>query len=245
MSPSIGWDQWGGAPGKQDCYTITEKIRKLARAKDPESTLNGESTGNLDLEATYLDYTWSWAGWPWIAGGDCRPTISVYPSPRLNAIIDRSPREVRGAFIDNQYLNVFTSKIGGINGSGMISEYPALGKALKQCAKLRKQFLPYFLDGTLIGDCILVKECPGVRVNGYAAPDRALVFVMNDTGKNNSISLSCDLAPWVKSPSGEYQVKSYDMDGKLLKTEMTKATWTPALENLANSEFAVYEVIAK
>ncbi|MBN1491276.1 MAG: hypothetical protein JXA69_15290 [Phycisphaerae bacterium] len=245
MSPSIGWDQFMGYPSEPGLYTLIERIRAYAKARDPESTLNGESVTNIDNDAQFLDYTWNWNGWPWRGDGDCRPFNSVYPAPRLNANVDRSPRQVRGAFVDNMYLNVFTSRKGGINGSGRISDYPALSAALKQCATIRKQFLPYFLDGTLIGDCILAEELPPVRLSTYVLRDRALVVMMNDMGRDSSISFKCDLLPWIASTSGKYEVKAYDSGGKLIGTKAVDAAWHEQTEIVKNSDLSIYEVIAQ
>ena len=241
MSPSLGWDQFGGYPSEPGLYTLVDKIRAYAKAKDPEATFNGESTSNIDTDAAYLDYTWNWNGWPWRGGGDCRPLNSVYSAPRPNANVDRSPREARGAFVDNMYLNVFPSRKGGINGSGLIADYPPLSRALKQCAKLRKQFLPYFLDGTIIGDCLLVELRPQVRLNAYTLPDKALVVLMNDSA-DGTVEFKADLAPWLKSPSGSYEVKTYDTDGKLLRTATTSALWNEKTPEVKATELAVYEI---
>ena len=241
MSPSIGWDQFGGYPSEPGLYTLLDKICAYAKAKDPEATLNGESTSSIDNDASYLDYTWNWNYWTWIAGGDCRPCNSVYPAPRLSANVDRAPREVRGAFVDNMYINVFTSKKGGINGSGLVSDYPPLSAALKQCAKLRKQFLPYFLDGTLIGDCILAEERPQVRLSAYILPDKALVVLMNDSA-DGTVEFKADIAPWLQSKSGNYQIKAYDGDGKLLSTYKTSSKWEQKAPEVKNIELAVYEI---
>jgi hypothetical protein len=38
-----------------------------------------------------------------------------------------------------------------MNGTARIEDYPELGRALKQCAKLRAAFIDYFTDGVFIG----------------------------------------------------------------------------------------------
>ncbi|HPK01971.1 MAG TPA: hypothetical protein PLS90_05900 [Candidatus Sumerlaeota bacterium] len=250
LTPSLGWDQWDlysrfdqpNQPRKQPFYELTQRIRAAAHAQDPEATFHGECIENLDANAIYLDYSWNWVNWPWMEGGDCRPFNSVYPAPRLNVNIDRSAREVRGAFIDNHYLNVFTSRVGGINGSGRIADYPELSRALKQCAGLRRQFLPYFVDGTLIGDCILTEEPAGARLSAYVLPDRLLVLALNDSETGQRIPLAADLTPWLRSPTGQYEVRRFDLEGRLLASEINGSRWRPTL---GDAEMVVYEILAR
>lgn len=50
-------------------------------------------------------------------------------------------------------LNVWPAKPDHINGSERIANVAELSGTPKICAGLRKQFLPYFTDGVLIGNC--------------------------------------------------------------------------------------------
>ena len=137
---------------------------------------------------------------------------------------------------------MFPRKKESANGSDWISNYPDLSKALKQCAGLRKTFLPYFLDGTLIGDCILSQPCPATHVTAYALHDRALLILINKCG-SRQVDFECDLGPWVKSSSGRYEAKSYNEDGKLLGTEKIEgAAWKGKTPMLENGQMIVYEV---
>ena len=82
--------------------------------------------------------------------------------------------------MDNLFLNVWPSKPDGINGSERIANVPELSHTLKTCAALRKQFLPYFTEGVLIGNCLLARSrAPGVRLSAYVLPDRVLAIVLN------------------------------------------------------------------
>src|SRR5262249_28272222 len=156
---------------------------------------------------------------------------SVMEAPRLNPNIDHSPRDVKLSFMDNLYMDIMPTAPDGPNGSGKITDFPEMSKALKQCAKLRRHFLSYFLDGKLIGECILNEPCEGAHVTAYVLPDRALVMAMNcdwkkgtrmqagavgdtkakifDERKENlteqrSFNLHCDLTHWVRSTSGSF-----------------------------------------
>ncbi len=105
--PSIGWDQFADSPTQPSLLTLVPEVRRLAKRRDPQSTLNGESASNIDNDALYLDYTWDWFSYP--ATGDVRPFVSAYPAPRLNVNIDRSPRDVRLGLRDNLYSDEFSA----------------------------------------------------------------------------------------------------------------------------------------
>jgi hypothetical protein len=124
------------------------------------------------MNILYLDYTWNW---DYSDGCDYRALVSLLPSPRINLNIDRSVSEAKVGFADNLYLNVYPRKPDGVNGSDYISNHPALSKALKQCARLRKQFLNYFVKGTFIGDCILSEDPTDIHVSAYVLPKSMLV----------------------------------------------------------------------
>jgi hypothetical protein len=78
--PSIGWDQFADYPSKPSLFTLVSEVRRLAKRRDGQSTLDGESASNIDNDARYLDYTWDWFSYP--ATGDPRPFASAYPAPR-------------------------------------------------------------------------------------------------------------------------------------------------------------------
>ncbi len=172
--PSLGWDQFWSTETKPNVNTLCTNIRTAAKAKDPESTFFGEELWNFDTDSAQLDYTWNWGSYR-----DIRPLTSVYPAPRVDCCISESPVMTKLAFADNMYLNVFPRKAESTNGSDWIANHPELSAALKQCAALRKQFLDYFTDGTLIGDCILTEPCPTAHVSAYVLHDRILVILIN------------------------------------------------------------------
>jgi hypothetical protein len=241
--PSIGWDQFAGYPTQPGLFSLVSEVRKLARQRDPQSTLNGESVSNIDNDAHYLDYTWDWFDYP--ATGDPRPFASAYPAPRLNINIDRSPRDVRLGFMDNLYLNVMPSKPEGTNGSGLIKSYPALARALKQCARLRQQFLPYFTDGIPVGDCLLSEESASAHVSAYVLPGKALLIAFNE-GAERPISLACNLAAWIESAGGKYEARSYDLDAQPLGIEQLDGPdWRTQTPKLGQYELVVIEIKAR
>src|SRR5262249_36942887 len=145
---SFSWDQFwykyrsGQKPALVD---LISRVRDSARAKDPQSTFGSESVTGLELEGPVLDYTWNWNDY-----SDAAPITSVLRSPRLNCNIEDSPLVVKKGFADNLYLNFWPSLPDQPNGTAMISDRPELGAALLQTAKMRKQFLPYFTEGTFL-----------------------------------------------------------------------------------------------
>ena len=224
----MGWDQYFTTSKESNLFAITSEIRSYAKKVDPESTLCAEELWNMELDSAHLDYTWNWGGYR-----DCAPCTSVFPAPRVNSCVSSSGLTVKCCFADNLYLNVMPRKQESINGSDWIANHAELSAALKQCARLKKQFLRYFLDATLIGNCILSQECAGGHVAAYVLKDRVLMILVNQGGKQ-SLGFDCSLAPWIPSQSRRYTAASYDADGQLVSTvELESPKWhgeTPVLE---------------
>lgn len=238
---SISWDQyWATNDPEPNMNSLSSRIRAYAKKHDPESTFSGEELWNIEIDSNYLDYTWDWGGYR-----DIRPLTSVLPSPRVNACISSAPDSVKLAFMDNMYLNIFPRKKESVNGSDYINNYPELSKALKQCAKLRKQFLQYFTDGTLIGECILNQACPAAHVTAYVLPDRVMMLLMNRGGEGQ-VNFSADIGQWLKSATGKNQIRRYDENGQeTSKISIAEGKWTGQTEKLAPNEITLYEFIAE
>jgi len=240
FTPSICWDQVSDLTPTGELYKVFEKIRKLSLQADPQSTFSGESVAKIEKDADYLDYTWNWRDYE-----DIRAYTSAFPAPRLNAIINRDVKDLWLSFIDNTYLNVMPSRPDDANATATIEEYPDISRALKQCAKLRVQFLPYFVEGTLIGDGCLAEPTDGLHVNAYALPDRLLMLAINLTDEQ-PFNLKCDLQPWLASQSDKYQVISYAIDGTInAPKEHTVGQWESTIGSLKNMELAIFEFIAQ
>jgi hypothetical protein len=235
---SICWDVYMTRKEEPNLYTLTRKIRELAKRKDPEASFSGEQSYNLEVESELLDYTWNWV--PTYI--DCRAFTSAFSSPRLNLNINHSIADAARGFMDNVYLNLMPRKTPyGVNGAGTIEQYPEFAKILKQCADRRRQFLEYFTDGTLIGECLLSRDCPGAHVSAYIRPGKALLMILNEQDRR-AVPFQCNLAAWIKSPTGRYQVECYDMDGKLLKTEETTAAWQAVTLELEKNGITLFEI---
>ena len=237
---SVSWDQyWSTSDPAPNMNTLSSRIRAYAKKQDPESTFSGEELWNLEIDSEFLDYTWGWGGYR-----DIRPLTSVLPTPRINPCISSEPMSVKMAFADNMYLNILPRKKEMPNGSDYISNYPDFSKALKQCAKLRKQFLDYFTEGKLIGECILDQPCAS-HVSAYVLPDKVMMIVVNRGGEGQ-VAFGTDLGQWLASKSGSYTVKSYDEDGKLLGTStIPNGKWASQTAKLASGGIAVYEFVGE
>ncbi len=193
--PSLSWDQYFIEPPEPNVLTLTREIRGHSRRRDPQSTFSAEELNAVEVSCDYLDFTWNWG-----MMRPCEPVTSVFPTPRVNLNVDTSAEEVKYAFATNRYVNVQPRKPDGANGTDWIASHRELSAALKQCAKLRRQFLAYFVEGTLVAECILREPCPDAVVAGYVLPDKALVVVVN-RGAKREIALRCDPRPWLKGVS--------------------------------------------
>ena len=229
--PSLSWDQYFIEPPEPNLLTLTRQIRAHSRKRDPQSTFSAEELAAIDVSCDYLDYTWNWD-----MSKDCRATTSVFAAPRVNLNVDASPDEVKSGFALNRYLNIQPRKPDGVNGSDWIARHAELSQALKQCARLRAQFLPYFIDGTLIGECILTEPCPEALVAAYVLSGKVLVIVINTGRSPRAVTLACDPRPWLPSTSGRCEAKCYDGAGALVQTTVGNSTdrrlTTGTLENL-------------
>ncbi|MEO6437245.1 MAG: hypothetical protein ABIP55_16000 [Tepidisphaeraceae bacterium] len=236
---SLGWDQFWTREATPNINTLTTQIRALARAKDPESVFMGEELWNFDIDSAQLDYTWNWGSYR-----DIRPLTSVYPAPRVNVCISESPLAAKKAFADNLYINVFPRKAESINGSDLIANHPPLSAALKQCASLRKQFLKYFTEGTLIGECILTEPSENAHVSAYVLPDHILMIVINQ-GPTGPINLKADPQPWVATPGGNFTVTAFGGDGKVISITTIAGQWEVATPALATGDVVIYEITTR
>jgi hypothetical protein len=234
--PSISWDQYfttRDSPGMQD---LTKRIRDHARQVDPESSFSGEELWNVEIDCEWLDYTWNWGGYR-----DCQAFVNAFPAPRPNVNINRSVAEARFAFMDGLFLNVWPSKPDGINGSEMIGAVPALSEALRECAALRKRFLPYFTDGVFIGACLMPETAPGVRLAARVLSDRLLAIVLNGGGEGE-LRFRYDLAPWVPGRAS-FALLEHAARGPIGEPRDVPAAGEIRTRRLKPLEFAVYEFL--
>ncbi len=237
--PSIAWDVWKlTTPKRPNLISLTEDLRRMAKAADLQSVFAGESQDRIEVECDYLDYTWNWRVY-----SDVQAFNAVFAAPRINVNIDTSVHQTKRAFVDNTYMNIMPRALDGINGSAMISDYPALGDALKQCAKLRKQFLGYFTRGRMIGDGVLAEPLDGTHSCGYVLDDKLLFVVLDLTGAKDR-EMAVDLGPWLPAETGEWTVQVYDGNGEAVREEtLDGARWNTGF-GAGKMDFAIYEFCA-
>ena len=237
--PSLTFDQFifkEGNGRKPGLVQLIEQVRALARSKDSQSTFGSESVTDLEVESRVLDYTWNWLDYV-----DAGPILNVLRSPRLNCNVDDSALVVKKGFADGLYLNVMPSKPDLPNGTALISARPALSTALKEVASLRRQFLPFFVRGTFLGDSVLSRPSSAF-IRAYQLGAKLLIIVLNDQMRTQSVAFTSDLGLWLPA-SGSYQVQSFDSAGKLLETESAGGSrWlgvTPPLQPEALAFFTI------
>jgi hypothetical protein len=235
--PSLSWDQFSSIQEEPNLYTLATQARRHAKQKDPESTFSGEEFWRHEVAAPILDFTWNWGGYQ-----DIQPYTSLFAAPRHNANINRWPVEVKLCFADNVFLNVNTAAPEKPNGTDRICNHPGLSKALKTCAALRRQFLPYFCEGTLIGDCLLRKRMAGVHACAYQRGDRALLVVLNRGGPR-AIELMMNMEAWLgDSPSG-FEVRCFGEDGRCRSTRtLVRPNESLTTASLATDELCLFEI---
>ena len=236
---SISWDQYFSGTAKPTMQDLTRRIRDYARKVDPESSFSGEELWNLEVDCDWLDYTWNWGTYL-----DCQAFVNAFPAPRRNVNIDRSVAEARFAFMDNLFLNVWPSKPDSINGSQRIANVADLSATLKSCADLRKQFLPYFTEGVLIGNCLLAEPRAGVRLSAYVLPDRVLALVLNQ-GAEGELSVPYNLAPWAPGRTTFAMTPYGENCRRLAAPQDVSASGTVRTKRLRPLEIEVIEFVAK
>lgn len=236
---SFVWDQFRSRiiKGPQsELVSLVAELRRAARARNPQSTFGGELE-YWELDGAVLDYTWLWSDYL-----DAAPILNVLNAPRLNCNIEESPIVVRKAFLDGLYINAMPRKPDQPNATALISEVPALSSALKQVAALRRQFLPYFTEGTLLGDSMLSAQ-PDVFVRGRQLENRLLVCVLNDQGGDRQFSIQSDLELWLPA-RGRYEIRLYDSRGRMTGTrQLSSSKWT-GTGNLATGDMVFFEITA-
>lgn len=235
--PSLGWDQyWTTTAAEPNMQTLTTRIREYAQQRDPEATFCSEELWNLEIDSGYLDYTWNWGGWR-----DCGALTSVLPTPRVNACISESPVVVKRTFADNLFINAMPRRKEAANATDWIKNQPAMATALKQCAALKKQFLPYFTEGTFIGDCLLTEPTPGAHTAVYILQNRLLMVLLNEDTPRK-VSFTADIGAWLKE-SKSWQVKSYDENGGMLaQKKISQSLWRGETRKLNTGEMTLLEI---
>jgi hypothetical protein len=243
--PSFCWDQFHHS---NVLAPLIEKIRKIAQNKDPESTFSAEAPGyavpgDFENDGSVIDYFW---GHPLrifdrsFDDDGPAPISSVVPLPRVDAYVGESPLSVKRAFAEGRYLKVLPHTPDQIFGNALIGDFPELSAALKKVAALRRQFLPFFADGTYLGDSVLSE--PSGFVRGYQLGRKLFIIVLNDQPSAKQIIVPSDLDLWLPEAS-KFQVQYYDATGRLVRdTPVSGSHWLGITPPLAPGELAFFVI---
>jgi hypothetical protein len=238
---SFCWDTFKVDPNKAGgpppLLWMVDTIRARARSQYPQATFCGESNTHLEIDGPALDYLWIWNDYK-----DAAPITNVLKTPRMNCNVEDSALVVGKCFADNLYINAMPRKPDEPNGTALISDNPQLAAALLRASALRKQFLPFFVDGTLVGDSIL-EEPAAAFVRAYQLGSRLLVIVLNDRSKAAPIRLKSDLSLWLPAAT-TYHVTAYDGRGAKGRTWDTQPRSLLDTRALEPNDFAFFEIAA-
>ena len=184
---SVSWDQVFTAPDML-FPNLFKEFRRENHKKNPEAVFSGESLWCFEDDINYLDYTWNWGNW----GKDYRPYIRVVKTTRPNFNVYGSPVEAKYCFMDNIFMNIYPTKPGECNGKSMISDMPEFSRTLKCLAALRKEYLKYFTEGELVGDCVLRQPCSNARITGYVLPESMLIIAVKSDADISYVSFDSE-----------------------------------------------------
>ena len=156
---SFAWDVFQDY-GSMDLTNTIQQARDYIRTKDPEGSFCIESyLANLERVAQVGDYTWNWLDY--IEAG---PYLNAVRYPRINCNVERDARVVKMAFADGLFINAMPKQPDATNGTKLIGEEPELATAPRHVAALRRQFLPFFVNGNFLGESVLSRPvCRFVR----------------------------------------------------------------------------------
>jgi hypothetical protein len=240
---SFGWDQfisYGGDESFHKLVDLFREVRAEARKCDPQSSFNGENYHDYEVVGEVLDFTWNWRnyseGW--------QTVTSVLPYPRMNANVENSPLDVKMMFMDNIYMNLMPKHPDKPNGTAWIHDFPKLGMALKQCAALRKQFLPYFVEGNFLGSSVLAAPSQA-HVVGYQRPDSLLLIALNPSEEERlTPRVAVKVNDWLghEGKPDSLSLTVYDAQGHELERQtMPVGFWEDTPWRMAPLELKLFE----
>ena len=193
--PNICWDQYVlGTNQDNFIHDVINQYRLETEEMYPGTLFSSESTLYFESELDNTDFTWNWQYWDGKKSKDLRPYMHAITTCRPNMNVDSDPVKVKYIFMDNLMLNVYPTRPENYNGSALISEYPEFSQAIKRCAALRKQYLTYFTDGTMISDCAVTVD-PECRTTGYVHDGKMLLIVYKH--KEDAYTMPLDLSPFI------------------------------------------------
>ena len=208
--PNICWDQYVlGKNCDNFVHDVINEFRLETEEMYPGTLFSSESTLYFESELDNTDFTWNWQYWNGKKAKDLRPYMHAVTTCRPNMNVDSDPVKVKYIFMDNLMLNAYPTRPESYNGSALISEYPEFSKAIKTVAELRKAYLDYFVDSTMISDCAVTVE-PECRTTGYVKDGKMLLIVYKD--KDEDCTLPLDLTPFLAGEKFNVRICDEDMN---------------------------------
>lgn len=219
---SISWDEYVRTPGERTIDWLAAEILKRTRRNNPIASFASECTSTYETESLVIHYIWNWReitvglfNTPHRMADYAAPALSVWRAPRMNLNVEDDPVKIIKGFTDNLYLNLLMRKPNHIWGSAWFHDLPEIHALIKDLSALRRQFLPYFTSGILLGDGVMDRDWTELHVAGYLLPSKLLLFVLNDRGKTcRSAKIGVDLARWFKIGSQRGEMKVYNLKGE-------------------------------
>lgn len=209
----ICWDQYVLGDNSDDSIRdIINEYRLETEEMYPGTAFSSECTLYYESDIDNTDFTWNWIYWS--DKRDYRPYLHIIRTLRPNMNVDSTPEYVKFIFMDNLMMNVYPSHPEEYNGGALISEYPEFSEAVKTCADLRKAYLSYFVDGVMVSDCPLTKDCEG-RLTGYHKEESDELLLIAYKATDGETTYSLDLCDFLKESSHSYIIK--DEKGNTVK----------------------------
>jgi len=212
---SIFWDQFWSTSKEPNHYTTAIQGVRMAKEKDPDSLFivedfhNPEGVSDIaDLfDATHF-------------AQDTEAYLHAFRDCRPYWLIDQNRiSQLKKLFANNMFFEVGPTSHKIVTGSDTIHEHPELAAALAECNTLRQQFLPFFTDGTLVGDCVLNEHSKCFHVAAHTLGQELLVFVVNlDEEERATEELTFNVADWLNVNNG-YQSTQYNPHGDVVNKQ--------------------------
>lgn len=201
----ICWDQYVLGDNCDDSiHEIINEYRLETEKLYPGAVFSSESTLYYESDVDNTDFTWNWIYWK--PNLDYRPYLHVIETLRPNMNVDSTPEYVKYIFMDNLMMNVYPSRPEEYNGGALIKEYPEFSEAVKTCSLLRKAYLSYFTEGTMVADCVL-SEDSDCRVTGYHKENEDKMLLIAFKFESGESKISLDLCDFMKGESFACKIK--------------------------------------
>ena len=204
--PNIAWDQYVLGDNNDDIlHEVINRYKQETIAKYPDAVWWAESTLYFESEIDNTDINFGGVNyevsrWDW----DLRPMMYIVGDYR-STIVGSSPRLLRKGLIDHQVLGVHLRYDEEKRHRALIADNPEYSADLKRMGSIYKRYFDFLVDGVVLGDCVLQRECQGAYVTSQRMDDRLLVWVLKNDDRD--VELNFNLAPFLGSGSRRMTVR--------------------------------------